>query len=139
MFYANLFRLERFEKLAMKLLTHNFLSSAFLKGVTEGYPLILSATKKEITQHEYNDSFIQRMIPKLNYDALREAALSIGEGGKLPEQLPEKVDEELKNELHRLLVCVEVIDGELKCPESGRVFPIREGIPNMLTDADEVK
>ncbi|KAK6105947.1 hypothetical protin, conserved [Brugia malayi] len=124
----------------MKLLTHNFLSSVFLKGVTEGYPLILSATRKEITEHEYNDSFIQRMIPKLNYGAFREAALSIGEGDKLPEQLPEKLeDKELKNELHRLLVCLEVIEGELKCPESGRVFPIRDGIPNMLTDANEIK
>uniref|UniRef100_A0A182EU06 Multifunctional methyltransferase subunit TRM112-like protein n=2 Tax=Onchocerca TaxID=6281 RepID=A0A182EU06_ONCOC len=126
--------------LAMKLLTHNFLSSVFLKGVTEGYPLILTATRKEIKEHEYNDSFVQRMIPKLNYSAFREAALSIGEGEKLPEQLPEKLeDDELKNELHRLLVCVEIIDGELKCPESGRVFPIREGIPNMLANADEIK
>ncbi|KAL3998698.1 Trm112p-like family protein [Acanthocheilonema viteae] len=123
----------------MKLLTHNFLSSVFLKGVTEGYPLILSATRKEIKQYEYNDSFLQRIIPKLNYDAFREAALSIGEGDKLPEQLPEKLEDELKNEMHRLLVCVEVIEGELKCPESGRVFPIREGIPNMLTSANEIK
>ncbi|MCP9260393.1 tRNA methyltransferase 11-2-like protein [Dirofilaria immitis] len=81
-----------------------------------------------------------RMIPKLNYNAFREAALSIGEGEKLPEQLPENLeDEELKNELHRLLVCVEIVEGELKCPESGRVFPIRDGIPNMLTNADEIK
>uniref|UniRef100_A0A915Q800 Multifunctional methyltransferase subunit TRM112-like protein n=1 Tax=Setaria digitata TaxID=48799 RepID=A0A915Q800_9BILA len=123
----------------MKLLTHNFLSSVFLKGVTEGYPLILTATRKEIKQQEYNDSFIQRMIPKLNYNAFREAALNIGEGEKLPEQLPEKLEEELKNELHRLLVCVEVIEGELKCPESGRIFPIRDGIPNMLTGANETK
>ncbi|CAG9536050.1 unnamed protein product [Cercopithifilaria johnstoni] len=123
----------------MKLLMHNFLSSVFLKGVTGGYPLILSATKKEIKQHKYNDSFMQRIIPKLNYDALLEAALSIDEGDKLPRQLPEKLEDELKNELHRVLVCVEVIEGELKCPESGRVFPIHDGIPNMLADANEVK
>lgn len=123
----------------MKLLTHNFLSSVFLHGVTEGYPLILSATRKEIKQHSYNDSFMQRIIPKLNYDAFRKAALNIGEGDKLPEQLPEKLEDELKNELHRVLVCVEVIEGELKCPESGRIFPIRDGIPNMLTSANEIK
>ena len=27
---------------------------------------------------------------------------------------------------------VEIIEGELECPESGRKFPIQEGIPNML-------
>ena len=29
---------------------------------------------------------------------------------------------------------VQVLEGELKCPESERVFPIRKGIPNMLLD-----
>lgn len=33
---------------------------------------------------------------------------------------------------------VEVIEGELECPESGRKFPITEGIPNMLLREDEV-
>ncbi|VDN01813.1 unnamed protein product [Thelazia callipaeda] len=124
----------------MKLLTHNFLSSVFLKGVTEGYPLILTATRKEIKQHDYNEQFIQRTVQKINYDAFRTAALAVGEGEKLPQALPVALDdEELKNELHRLLVCLEIIEGELKCPESGRVFPIRDGIPNMLTDANEIK
>ena len=33
---------------------------------------------------------------------------------------------------------VEVIEGELECPESGRRFPVEEGIPNMLLREDEV-
>src|SRR4051812_1534430 len=33
----------------MKLLTDNFLSSQFLKGVSTGYPLILRATKVEVS------------------------------------------------------------------------------------------
>lgn len=36
------------EFLAMKLMTHNFLTSKFLKGVVNGYPLLLVATKKEV-------------------------------------------------------------------------------------------
>jgi len=31
-----------------------------------------------------------------------------------------------------------VLTGELECPESGKVFPIKKGIPNMLLDEDEV-
>ena len=33
---------------------------------------------------------------------------------------------------------VEVVEGELECPESGRKFPVSEGIPNMLLKEDEV-
>jgi multifunctional methyltransferase subunit TRM112 len=40
-----------------------------------------------------------------------------------------------------LLCCcyqVEVINGELVCPESGRKFSISKGIPNMLLNEDEL-
>jgi multifunctional methyltransferase subunit TRM112 len=33
---------------------------------------------------------------------------------------------------------VEVINGELVCPESGRKFAINKGIPNMLLNEDEL-
>jgi multifunctional methyltransferase subunit TRM112 len=33
---------------------------------------------------------------------------------------------------------VEVVEGCLVCPESGREFPIKDGIPNMLLNEDEV-
>lgn len=32
---------------------------------------------------------------------------------------------------------VEVMDGELECPETGRLFMIRDGIPNMLVNGDD--
>lgn len=40
--------------------------------------------------------------------------------------------------LHHLLFEIHVMDGELVCPESGRLFSIKEGIPNMLLHEDEV-
>lgn len=33
---------------------------------------------------------------------------------------------------------VEVMNGELVCPETGRKFPVTDGIPNMLANEDEV-
>ena len=33
---------------------------------------------------------------------------------------------------------IEVVEGNLVCPESGRKFPIQNGIPNMLLREDEV-
>ena len=33
---------------------------------------------------------------------------------------------------------VEVMNGSLVCPETGRKFPVTDGIPNMLLNEDEV-
>lgn len=32
---------------------------------------------------------------------------------------------------------VEVLEGSLQCPDSGRRFPISKGVPNMLLTEDE--
>ena len=58
----------------------------------------------------------------------------------LPESVPENYerDEGFLKTSHRVLREVEVLEGELQCPESGRKFPISEGIPNMLLREDEV-
>lgn len=37
-----------------------------------------------------------------------------------------------------LCIQVEVEEGSLVCPESGKKFPIKNGIPNMLLNEDEV-
>lgn len=39
---------------------------------------------------------------------------------------------------HHVLLEIEIIDGELICPETGRKFPINNGIPNMLLNEAEV-
>ena len=54
--------------------------------------------------------------------------------------LPEKYEsnEEFLRSTHQVLLEVEVVEGDLQCPETGRKFPITEGIPNMLLREDEV-
>jgi len=52
------------------------------------------------------------------------------------EQLLE--DEEFVQAVHRVLFDVHVISGHLVCPDTGRKFPIKDGIPNMLLNEDEV-
>lgn len=49
----------------MRLLTHNFLSSGFLKNAPTGYPLKLNATKIETKEADFDDKFIKNMIPKV--------------------------------------------------------------------------
>ncbi|XP_030595491.1 multifunctional methyltransferase subunit TRM112-like protein [Archocentrus centrarchus] len=123
----------------MKLLTHNMLTS-HVKGVTNGYPLLIKATEVKVNEVEFNSQFVSRMIPKLEWGALVQAAEELGHRQDLPGELApdyEKNEEFLKK-VHRVLLEVEVIEGCLQCPESGREFPISKGIPNMLLNEDEV-
>lgn len=64
----------------------------------------------------------------------------LGHGAELPETLPDQFEsnEPFLKQAHRVMLEVEVVEGELQCPESGRKFPITEGIPNMLLREDEV-
>ena len=47
-------------------------------------------------------------------------------------------DTEFLKKAHHVLLEIEVINGDLVCPESGRKFPLNDGIPNMLLNEDEV-
>ncbi|XP_020910936.1 multifunctional methyltransferase subunit TRM112 homolog A-like [Exaiptasia diaphana] len=40
--------------------------------------------------------------------------------------------------ISRMIPKVEVQEGNLVCPESDRKFPVKNGIPNMLLNDDEV-
>ncbi|XP_056295393.1 multifunctional methyltransferase subunit TRM112-like protein [Pseudoliparis swirei] len=122
----------------MKLLTHNMLTS-HVKGVTKGYPLLIKATEVKVTEVDFNPQFVSRMIPKLEWSALVQAAEELGQRQDLPDELlPEyENNEEFLKKVHRVLLEVEVIEGFLQCPESGREFPISRGIPNMLLSEDE--
>jgi multifunctional methyltransferase subunit TRM112 len=57
----------------------------------------------------------------------------------LPEELTDELlqDEDFLQALHKVLMDVHVVAGELVCPESGRRFPIAEGIPNLLIEESE--
>nr|XP_057916154.1 multifunctional methyltransferase subunit TRM112-like protein [Doryrhamphus excisus] len=122
----------------MKLLTHNMLTS-HVKGVTKGYPLLIKATEVKVNEVEFNPQFVSRMIPKLEWSALVQAADELGHRQDLPGDLVSDFEnnEEFLKKVHRVLLEVEVIEGCLKCPESGREFPISKGIPNMLLNEDE--
>ncbi|RVE67359.1 hypothetical protein OJAV_G00102240 [Oryzias javanicus] len=122
----------------MKLLTHNMLTS-HVKGVTNGYPLLIKATEVKVNQLDFNPQFVSRMIPKLEWGALVQAAEDLGYRQDLPGELvvDYQQNEEFLKKVHRVLLEVEVMEGFLKCPESGREFPITKGIPNMLLNDDE--
>ncbi|ENN71016.1 multifunctional methyltransferase subunit TRM112-like protein [Dendroctonus ponderosae] len=123
----------------MKLLTHNMLTSKCIRGVSVGYPLIINATEVKVNQTLFNSEFVSKLIPKVDWPVLYNAAESIGHSEDLPKEAPNDFEqnEEFLKKAHRALVEIEVISGNLVCPESGRKFPISNGIPNMLLNEDE--
>ena len=47
-------------------------------------------------------------------------------------------DEGFLRAIHHVLLDVHVMRAELVCPESGQVFPVEDGIPNMTLGEDQV-
>ncbi|XP_040266417.1 multifunctional methyltransferase subunit TRM112-like protein [Bufo bufo] len=122
----------------MKLLTHNVLRS-HVSGVTRGFPLLIRADEVKLNTVDFNREFVTRMIPRLEWEALVQTAESLGHGSGLPRELVSgyENDEDFLKKVHHVLLEVEVIEGALKCPESGTEFPINRGIPNMLINEEE--
>lgn len=58
----------------------------------------------------------------------------------LPTEPPQSPgdDTDFLQKLHHVLLEIDVTEGHLECPETGRKFPISNGIPNMLLNEDEV-
>ncbi|XP_064650271.1 multifunctional methyltransferase subunit TRM112-like protein [Lineus longissimus] len=124
----------------MKLITHNMLTSNIIKGVTKGYPLKIVAKEIDVKEEEFNSEAIARLIPRIEWQALYQAADSIGHLGDLPKEPVEHYGtcEEFLKKAHHVLLEVDIKEGELVCPETGRKFTVRNGIPNMLLHEDEV-
>ena len=143
----------------MKLLTHNLLQSP---GTRHGYPLGIEAEKVETVETEFNPDFLVRMIEKLDYPGLVATIASVrrhrpplphtrfphrsqthgvvprasqlGMQESLPAALPANCseDEGFLKALHHVLLEIEIVDGHLICPETGKRFPVKDGIPSLL-------
>eukprot|EP00088_Acartia_fossae_P025766 TRINITY_DN2654_c0_g2_i1.p1 TRINITY_DN2654_c0_g2~~TRINITY_DN2654_c0_g2_i1.p1 ORF type:complete len:125 (-),score=17.00 TRINITY_DN2654_c0_g2_i1:937-1311(-) len=124
----------------MKLLTHNMLSSKAIKNVREGFPLLIEARDVKVSEAEFNQEFIAKIIPKVDWDALRRAAEQLGHLESLPLAVPQgfENDTDFLKQAHHALYEIELINGNLVCPETGRKFPVSDGIPNMLLNEDEI-
>jgi len=124
----------------MKLLTHNMLSSKAIKTVKEGFPLLIEARDVKVSEAEFNSDFVAKIIQKVDWDALRRAADQLGHLDDLPATVPPGYENnpDFLKQAHHALYEIELINGNLVCPETGRKFPVSDGIPNMLLNEDEI-
>lgn len=116
------------------------LTSNIIKGVKQGFPLGIQASKVEVKQVDFNPDFVARLIPKIDWPALKKAVADVGVTSDLPDDVVSEYEcnEDFLKKTHHFLMEIEVIEGDLICPETGRKFPITNGIPNMLLNEDEV-
>ncbi|TMW55982.1 hypothetical protein Poli38472_008630 [Pythium oligandrum] len=124
----------------MRLITHNMLVCN-KKGVENGFPLRIVAEEVEVVESEFNADFIRKMLAKIDWSAFLAGAKALNVAEALPEAYnaeEHNTNEELLRKVHHALLDVHVKKGNLVCPESGREFPIVDGIPNMLLREDEV-
>ena len=118
------------------------------RRTTKGYPLKIEATNVILEESPMDAGLVKRMVlDKVNYEALVTAVAEIRVTGlvtELPEIPSERPEESALEEgavleaLHVVLFNLHVIEGALICPDTGRRFPIKDGIPNMILHADEL-
>lgn len=115
----------------MRLLTHNSLKS-IAKDIQEGYPLKLIVTEQITRSSPLNEDFIRSIVPGLDWPALLIAAEAVGLQG-----MPLKFDPLLLDDnnfvqaIHTLLLDIHIEKGELICPDTGTMYPIVNGVPDM--------
>lgn len=116
----------------MRLLTHNMLQCPR----TKAYPLSLTATTCDDVEVPFSESFIRRMLPRLDWKVFREAAQQLPDPETiqlLPDKAPQadELDEKGFKAIHRALLEWHVVDGFLEV-EGGTRYNVNNGIPNLV-------
>jgi multifunctional methyltransferase subunit TRM112 len=91
-----------------------------------------------------DSDLITKTLPKLEYSAVVAALQEISDATdpkppEIPTELPEgEIESPVLEALYHVLFNIHVIEGDLVCPDTGRKFPIKQGIPNMILHEDEI-
>ncbi|SBS92768.1 multifunctional methyltransferase subunit TRM112, putative [Plasmodium malariae] len=121
----------------MRLLTHNFLKCNETQ-CTGGYPLLIKLDESaeesiKIVEQEMNAEFVRNVLSKVDYDVLYSTAKELGLSLLSSYSNSHLEDEGFLNSIHHALFKVHIMEGTLTCPQCSISFPIKDGIPNMLT------
>ncbi|WVQ78728.1 hypothetical protein IAT38_000815 [Cryptococcus sp. DSM 104549] len=121
----------------VRLITHNMLACHVKNCTKDNFPLVFSEVELVVRPAPENLDFIQRFLPKLDWTALVDTARSLGDTS-LPDTMPATFTEDELRALHHVLMEMHVEEGNMTCRGCGHVYPISNGIPNMLLAEHEV-
>jgi|Transcript_18771 multifunctional methyltransferase subunit TRM112 len=131
----------------MRLLTHNVLRNNTAAAKGKDTPLKITATQVRVDDPSTSTDpssisreveFVKNTLPTLNWDGLLEGAKSMGLDSLPPVVTPELAqDEGFLRALYHVLMDVHLVNGMLTCQETGREFPVTDGIVNMMLEESE--
>jgi multifunctional methyltransferase subunit TRM112 len=129
----------------MRLLTHNSLRNNSAEANEKGFPLKITAVEVRVddssevgTDQDREIAFVKGILGMLDWDALVQGASDLGLN-----TLPKVLTEELANDdaflraLYHVLMNVHLVKGMLTCPDTGREFPVTDGIPDFTMNEEE--
>ncbi|KZV95182.1 Trm112p-domain-containing protein [Exidia glandulosa HHB12029] len=123
----------------VRLLTHNLLACHARNCTSNNFPLELRDVSVALREADYSEDFLRGFIPRLEWPALVQAAKQLGEDSLPEEPLdPATATEEQLKALHHVLLEVHIEEGSMVCPGCQHVYPISNGIPNMLLAEHEL-
>lgn len=131
----------------MKLLTHNVMRNNTAATSQSESPLRITATQVRVDEPSSNDDadaqrreieFAKHTLPILNWESLLQGAKAMGLDSLPPAVTPELAqDEGFLRALYHVLMNVHLVNGMLTCSETGREFPVTDGIVNMMLEEQE--
>ena len=121
----------------MRVVAHNMLKCN-VKGVTKGYPLKIVAESVETVDSDqtFDPEVTKTLLGRLDREGLKSAAKDL-QVAELDFE-SESQDDAMLEKIHQFIFNLSIQEGKLICPESGREFAIKDGIPNMLLHEDEI-
>jgi len=110
-------------------------------------PLRITATQVRVDEPASNDDpdaqkreieFAKHTLPIIKWDSLLQGASALGLNSLPPKVTPELAnDEGFLRALYHVLMNVHLVNGMLTCRETGREFPVTDGIVNMMLEENE--
>ncbi|EGN97341.1 hypothetical protein SERLA73DRAFT_139508 [Serpula lacrymans var. lacrymans S7.3] len=121
----------------VRLITHNLLACHVKGCTTNNFPLQFQDVQIELQEAEFNPDFVRNLLPRLEWGALVDAAKQVGDTSLPPEQ-PEMTDDDVLQKLHHVLLEIHITEGAMVCSNCKHIYPISNGIPNMLLSEHEI-
>lgn len=129
----------------MRLLTHNTMRNNSDEAKGKGFPLRITAAEVKVIDspktgaiEERDIDFVKRILPTLEWHALVQGASEMGISTLPPALTTELIESRpFLQALYHILMNVHLVRGILRCPVTGREFPVMDGIPNMMLSEAE--
>ncbi len=130
----------------MRLLTHNTMRNNSAEAAGKGWPLKITCVELRVddaaesgnNNPQQEMAFVKGILGMLDWPTLVQGASQMGLN-TLPQTLTEDMtqDPEFLRALYHVLMNVHLIKGMLTCPDTGREFPVTNGIVDFSMEEEE--